>query len=76
MAELAAFDVSARLGEIDCPTLIVHGDRDSLLPVENGRELAKRIKGSLYHEIAGAGHAYMVQDPDVVNTAVAEFLRG
>src|ERR671921_458133 len=35
-----------QLTEIDCPTLILWGERDSMLPVRHAREYARRIRGS------------------------------
>src|SRR5918999_55781 len=63
-----------RLTEIDCPTLIVWGERDSLLPVRHGREFARRIRGSRLRVIRGAGHLPMVERPTEVNAALLEFL--
>ena len=42
-----------QLTEIECPTLIVWGERDALLPVRQGREWARRIRGSEFHVIPG-----------------------
>lgn len=38
------------------PTLIAWGEDDVFVPVENGRELARRIPGSRLHVFAGCGH--------------------
>jgi acetyl esterase/lipase len=47
------------------PFLIIHGDRDTLAPVEYAREFAKKLKACsqkpvLYAELAGAQHAFDV----------------
>lgn len=34
------------LPKIKCPTLIIHGDRDSFVPSEHSQYLLKHIKGS------------------------------
>ncbi|RMD84290.1 MAG: alpha/beta fold hydrolase [Candidatus Dadabacteria bacterium] len=75
MEGIMTFDAAPRLGEVRAPTLVVHGDRDVILPVENGRELARRIPGARYLEIPGAGHAFMVQDPGGVHEKIVAFLR-
>lgn len=41
---------------IQCPTVVLHGDKDLVVPVNSGRKLAKRIPGARYVEIAGGGH--------------------
>ena len=41
-----AHDVADRLERIQAPTLVLHGDADPLVPIENGRLLAERIPGA------------------------------
>jgi pimeloyl-ACP methyl ester carboxylesterase len=65
---------SDRLTEIECPTLILWGERDSLLPVRHGREFARRIRGSHLRVIGDAGHLPMVERPAEFNSALLEFL--
>jgi pimeloyl-ACP methyl ester carboxylesterase len=62
------------LTEIECPTLIVWGARDSLLPVRHGREWARRIRGSRLEVIEDAGHLPMLERPDAFNSMVLAFL--
>jgi pimeloyl-ACP methyl ester carboxylesterase len=64
------------LSEIACPTLIVWGDRDSLLPLRHAREYARRIVGSQLHVIPEAGHLPMLERPAEFNRLVLEFLNG
>jgi len=45
-----------RLAELRIPTLVVHGDADILVPVENGRRVAAAIPGARLLEIPGMGH--------------------
>ena len=45
-----------QLGNIKAPTLIIHGKEDPLIPAKMGRNVARYIKQSLYHEIEGMGH--------------------
>jgi pimeloyl-ACP methyl ester carboxylesterase len=46
----------ARLAALRIPTLVVHGDADILVPVENGRLVAAAIPGARLLEIPGMGH--------------------
>ena len=62
------------LTEIECPTLIVWGERDALLPVRHAREWARRIRGSELHVIPGAGHLPMLERPALVNGLLETFL--
>jgi len=45
-----------RLRSLGIPTLVIHGDADILVPVENGRRVAAAIPGSRLLEIEGMGH--------------------
>ena len=43
---------------LDVPTLVVHGDRDTLIDPSGGRRTAELIPGARYVEIEGMGHDY------------------
>ena len=45
-----------RLGSLRAPALVIHGDADILVPVENGRNVAAAIPGARLVEIEGMGH--------------------
>jgi fermentation-respiration switch protein FrsA (DUF1100 family) len=51
------FDTRAKVGALDVPVSVAHGDRDAVVPVEMGRAVhgAARVKGELLI-VAGAGH--------------------
>jgi pimeloyl-ACP methyl ester carboxylesterase len=44
------------LAKITCPTLVIHGKDDPLVPYANGVDTAKRIKGANLVGIEGMGH--------------------
>jgi pimeloyl-ACP methyl ester carboxylesterase len=46
------------LREIDLPTLVIHGSRDTLIAPSGGRRTAEIIPGARYLEIEGMGHDY------------------
>ena len=50
------------LGNIDIPFLVVHGSEDVLVPLDNGRALARLVPGSVLHIIQGAGHMYFTHE--------------
>lgn len=52
-----AFDTSAHLGAIRCPTLVLSGGRDLAYPSEVTRELVAGIAGARHVEYPTAGHA-------------------
>jgi 3-oxoadipate enol-lactonase len=46
----------SRLQRIQCPTLVVHGLEDALIPPQNGRILSEHIPGSQLLELENASH--------------------
>jgi len=75
MAGLQGWTSYDRLPQISVPTLIIHGDRDVLIPVENAHVLAQRIPGARLHIVPDAGHGYPAQDPVGVHQLVTDFFR-
>jgi pimeloyl-ACP methyl ester carboxylesterase len=49
-------DWTGRFRDITCPVLVVHGDEDPILPVENGRAIAAGIPGARLEVMTGVGH--------------------
>ncbi|MGE0572456.1 MAG: alpha/beta fold hydrolase [Dehalococcoidia bacterium] len=65
-----------RLGYVEAPTLVVHGEQDGLVPVAYADEFARLIPGAKVARIAGAGHLPMVECEDAFVEAVEGFLAG
>lgn len=67
MAQLQAIgshDTSRRLGDIEAPTLVIHGDEDEMLPVANGHMVARLIPGSRLEILEGVGHLFFWEQPE------------
>jgi len=62
-----------RLHEIDKPTLIIHGGKDSLVPLNCSREAQGLIKGSKLYIMAGSGHWPQRDNPAEFNRVVKGF---
>ena len=73
-AIMATPTVAERLAEVRTPTLVVHGECDALLPAEHGRDIARRIPGARYVEIAGMGHDLDGGAGEIVAAEVIGFL--
>lgn len=71
---LAALDLSADIGQIHNPTLVVVGERDAATPPDMARALAKALPNAELIEMPGCGHAPMAQAPDAFITSIAKFL--
>lgn len=67
------YDVVDRLSEINCPTLIISGSEDGLVPCTEQKLLHEKIKGSCYITINGSGHASMYENPSAFATLVLGF---
>ena len=53
-------DRAGALRALTVPTLVMHGDRDTLIDPSGGRRTAELIPGARYVEIEGMGHDYPV----------------
>ncbi|MGH8013597.1 MAG: alpha/beta fold hydrolase [Candidatus Binataceae bacterium] len=76
LAGIMQFDAYDRLPQIKCPVLIVHGDRDILLPPANAEIIRKQIPQAELFIIPGAGHNYAAADPVGIHERIKAFLRG
>ncbi|HHY89944.1 MAG TPA: alpha/beta hydrolase [Chloroflexi bacterium] len=74
MWQLALLDLRSRLREISMPVLVITGERDSTVPVENQSELARSIPGAQHVVIPDAGHAVVVDQVERFNRVLLEFL--
>lgn len=63
----------ADLSGIACPVLVVQGDRDQMVPVEQGRELAAGVPGAELYVTPRAGHPELLYRPDAME-AVRQFV--
>jgi 3-oxoadipate enol-lactonase len=68
-------DTSARIAQIDCPTLVITGKDDALIAWENSRLLAERIPGAELAILEPAGHCFWLEQPDQAAQAILRFLR-
>jgi pimeloyl-ACP methyl ester carboxylesterase len=50
-----------RLRDVRTPTLVMHGDRDTLIDISGGRRTAELIPGSRFEVMEGMGHDYPPQ---------------
>jgi 3-oxoadipate enol-lactonase / 4-carboxymuconolactone decarboxylase len=71
---LAQTDLSATLGQLSVPTLVVAGTADLAAPPERVRELADRIAGARLRVLAGAGHLLGVEQPEALAQCITDFL--
>ncbi len=61
---VALHEAEQRLRQLRVPTLVIGGDRDRLVPVENSRRLAALIPGARLVVLPGTGHAFPFERVD------------
>jgi 3-oxoadipate enol-lactonase len=66
-------DASGRLGSVTCPTLVLAGEQDILIPVELSKRLHASIPGATWATTSG-GHACSWEYPAEFNRCVIDFL--
>jgi len=71
---IGGFDSFARLGQIKSPTLIIHGDDDSIVPFANADVLQGAIAGSKKHTLKAAGHMFFWEVPEETARVAGDFL--
>lgn len=65
----------AELHRIDCPAMIVCGDRDPYVPVEHAAGLARQLPAGRLLVVPACGHEVMSQRPGIFNQALGGFYR-
>jgi pimeloyl-ACP methyl ester carboxylesterase len=71
---LYSYRLRDRLTEIDCPTLVVWGTHDQLVPIRHGRTMAELIPNARLEVFEQTGHVPMLERPARFNALVEEFL--
>jgi pimeloyl-ACP methyl ester carboxylesterase len=68
-------EVEWRYGEIRCPVTILWGADDEWIPLQDGRELARRIPGAPFHIVPNAKHLVQEDAPEAIVSTVLGFWR-
>ncbi|HET9773102.1 MAG TPA: alpha/beta fold hydrolase, partial [Acidimicrobiia bacterium] len=67
-------DQTDLLPHIAVPALVVVGEHDALVPLEVAEGMAKAIPGARLEVVPDAGHVANLENPEVFNRALADFL--
>ncbi len=73
LEDLESINVPKAASQVHCPTLVIHGDRDETVPVEEGRELFSLLPGAKkLAVIQGGDHRFSQPDhlQKILNDAV------
>jgi pimeloyl-ACP methyl ester carboxylesterase len=71
---LSAYSIRDCLPEIACPTLIVWGEDDRIVPVRDADVFAEMIPGSRKVVVEDTGHLAMLERPAAFNELLEDFL--
>jgi pimeloyl-ACP methyl ester carboxylesterase len=69
-----SFNAESRLAGIKSPTLVLSGDADVIVPVQNSRNLAAKIPGAKLRIIEGGSHTFFIEQAGEFNRIVTQFL--
>ena len=70
-----SFDSEARLAEIENETLVVGGDKDRVVPLQNSVNLAEKLPNAGLKVIENGSHMLFIENASEFNQAVREFLK-
>jgi len=71
-----SYDLTACLGEITCPSLIIRGKESRVMSETGAREMSQAIPRGRFAEVQQAAHPLHVDNPEGFQDAVFEFLLG
>jgi 3-oxoadipate enol-lactonase len=69
-------DFRSELSHIQQPVLVLHGEKDQILPMEASKALAAGLPHGKFLELAGRGHSTNIEDPALLVSHIQQFLLG
>jgi|GEM_PF-114189 len=67
-------DYREKLKAIKTPTIVIHGEKDALLPVHMGKAVGDSIPGSIFEVVSGAGHTLNLEAVPQTVKLILEFI--
>jgi pimeloyl-ACP methyl ester carboxylesterase len=71
-----SLDLEGKLGAIKNETLVLTGDKDSVVPMENSLNLANRLPNAKLKIIENGSHMFFIEDGEEFNGTIKNFLKG
>ena len=68
------FDLENKIGAIKHETLIITGDRDNLVPMQNSINLAEKLPNATLKIIKNGSHMIFIENADEFNKIVTDFV--
>lgn len=66
--------ITPRLHMINCPTLVIWGSKDPVIPIQHAERFVSYISNCQFYTMDGCGHTPYVQEPDKFSSVVLDFL--
>jgi pimeloyl-ACP methyl ester carboxylesterase len=67
-------DSTSLLPQVSCPTLIIHGAEDQIIPVSEAEAMQRLIPGARLEVLPGAGHLPNLEQAEKFNALFQDFL--
>lgn len=67
-------DLRSMVPSIACPTAIIHGAQDRLIPLDAAEEMARALPSARFTVVEGAGHLLFHEQPDAARAAISAWL--
>ena len=67
-----SYDFRDRLPQIGCPTLVVWGEKDAIIPVRDADTFVELIKGARKVTFEDTGHVPMLERPRTFNACLED----
>jgi pimeloyl-ACP methyl ester carboxylesterase len=71
---ILSYDYRDRLSQISCPTLVIWGREDVLVPARDADEYARLIPNARKVVFDDTGHSPMMERPQTFNDCMVEFI--
>ncbi len=75
LASATTFDMQAKVSQIIAETLVISGDKDQVVPMQNSINLANMIPKSRLEIIENSGHLFFIEQAEKFNKIVTEFVQ-
>ena len=71
---MQGWDASDRLRHLTVPTLVLHGTEDRVIAPGNAELLARGFPGAELRLLAGAGHLFWSEPPELIDRMILDFI--
>lgn len=68
------YDFTVDANNVPCRSLVIHGDRDTLIPEHQNKTLSSLLKDSIYLYVKEGSHCTQLDKPHYINSVVSEFI--